>query len=313
MNAIYFDIPLSDEKKRELLYHGQLLVYSPTPSSLKLVDFARSMAETAFRPHDPETAQYELPVERYAAILAELKPKFIHASQSKDYIQGMLRELGCDPEKTYFDVPRMRSSTSDDYLTTGIAYAFHPHRDTWYSAPMCQINWWMPIYPIVPENAMAFHPRYWSQGIRNGSAEYNYAEWNRTSRQNAAQFIKADTRKQPKPEEPMELDPQVRVIAPPGGVLLFSAAQMHSSVPNTSGRTRFSIDFRTVNIDDVIAHHGAPNVDSQCTGTTMGDYLRGTDLVHMPQELFSEYQVQPPLAMPEEFGGAFASLTRITT
>lgn len=301
MNAIYFDIPLSDEKKRELLYRGQLLVYSPTPSSLKLVDFARSMAEAAFHPHDPEAAQYELPVERYAAILAELKPKFIHAPQSKECIQGMLRELGCDPEKTYFDVPRMRSSTSDDYLTAGIAYAFHPHRDTWYSAPMCQINWWMPIYPIVSENAMAFHPRYWSQGVHNGSAEYNYAEWNRASRQNAAQFIKEDTRKQPKPEEPMELDPQIRVIAPPGGVLLFSAAQMHSSVPNTSGRTRFSIDFRTVNIDDVIAHRGAPNVDSQCTGTTMGDYLRGTDLAHVPEELFSGYEVQPSLATPEEF------------
>ena len=301
MNAIYVDISLSDEKKRELLYRGQLLVYSPTPSSLKFVEFARSMAEAAFHPHDPETAQYEMPVERYAAILAELKPKFIHAPQSKECIQGMLRELGCDLEKTYFDVPRMRSSTSDDYLKTGIAYAFHPHRDTWYSAPMCQINWWMPIYPIVPENAMAFHPRYWSQGVRNGSAEYNYAEWNRTSRQNAAQFIKADTRKQPKPEEAMDLDPQIAVIAPPGGVLLFSAAQMHSSVPNKSGRTRFSIDFRTVNIDDVIEHCGAPNVDSQCTGTTMGDYLRGTDLAHVPQELFSEYQVQPPLATPEEF------------
>jgi hypothetical protein len=301
MNAIYFDIPLSDEKKRELLYRGQLLVYSPMPSSLKLVDFARSMAEAAFHPHDPETAQYELPVERYAAILAELKPKFIHAPQSKECIQGMLRELGCDPEKTYFDVPRMRSSTSDDYLKTGIAYAFHPHRDTWYSAPMCQINWWMPIYPIVPENAMAFHPRYWSQGVHNGSAEYNYAEWNRTSRQNAAQFIKEDTRKQPKPEERMELDPQIRVIAPPGGVLLFSGAQMHSSVPNTSGRTRFSIDFRTVNIDDVIEHRGAPNVDSQCTGTTMGDYLRGTDLAHVPEELVSGYEVQPSLATPEKF------------
>jgi len=148
---------------------------------------------------------------------------------------------------------------------------------------------------------MAFHPRYWSQAVRNGSAEYNYEEWNRTSRQNAAQFIKLDTRKQPKPEEPMELDPQIRVIAPPGGILLFSGAQMHSSVPNTSGRTRFSIDFRTVNLDDVAARRGAPNVDSACTGTTMGDYLRGTDLAHIPEQHFAVYATQPPFAKPEEF------------
>jgi hypothetical protein len=300
MNAIMLDALLSDAQKREALYNGQLLVYSPTPSSLALVDFARKMAEEAFHPYDPEMAQYRLPVERYAAILAELKPKFIHAQKSKECIQRMLLEMGFDLEKTYFDVPRMRSSTSDDYLKVGIAYAFHPHRDTWYSAPMCQINWWMPIYPIVPENAMAFHPHYWSHGVRNGSASYNYQEWNRTSRQNAAQFIKEDTRKQPKPEEPMELDPQIRVIAPPGGVLLFSAAHMHSSVPNTSGKTRFSIDFRTVNIDDVAARRGAPNVDSECTGTTMGDYLRGTDLTHVPEELYALYETQPALAKPAE-------------
>lgn len=300
MNSIIIDAPISEEKKRELLYRGQLLVYSPTASSLALVDFARKMVEAAFHPLDPETAQFHMPVEKYAAILAELKPKFIHAPESKKCIQGMLGDLGFSLEKTYFDVPRMRSSTSDDFLTSGIAYAFHPHRDTWYSAPMCQINWWLPIYPIVPENAMAFHPRYWSQAVRNGSSGYNYAEWNRTSRQNAAQFLKQDTRVQPKPEEPMELDPQIRVIAPPGGVLLFSAAQMHSSVPNNSGRTRFSIDFRTVNVDDVSARRGAPNVDSACTGTTMGDYLRGTDLTHLPEKYFEMYETQPPIAKKEE-------------
>src|SRR3989449_9015500 len=245
-----------------------------------------------------------MPVEEYAALLAELKPRFIHHPRSKECIREILRELGCELTKTYFDVPRLRTATSDDFLTSGIAYAFHPHRDTWYSAPMCQINWWMPIYPIVPENAMAFHPYYWSQAVRNGSAEYNYAEWNRTSRQNAAQFLKQDTRKQPKPEEPMELDPQIRVIAPPGGVLLFSAAQMHPSVPNNSGKTRFSIDFRTVNVDDVAARRGAANVDSACTGTTMGDYLRGTDLTHLPEKYFEMYETQPPIAKVEEFGTA---------
>jgi len=116
--------------------------------------------------------------------------------------------------------------------------------------------------------------------------------------------LKEDTRKQPRPEEPMELDPQVRVIGPPGGLLLFSGAQMHSSVPNTSGRTRLSIDFRTVNIDDVVARRGAPNVDSECTGTCMRDYLRGTDLSHVPEELYALYQTQPALVRSGELQAA---------
>jgi hypothetical protein len=88
----------------------------------------------------------------------------------------------------------------------------------------------------------------------------------------------------------MELDPQVRVITPPGGILLFSAAQMHSTVPNNTGRTRFSIDFRTVHLADVEAFRGAPNVDSACTGTTMADYLRASDLSHISAELVAMYE-----------------------
>jgi hypothetical protein len=72
-------------------------------------------------------------------------------------------------------------------------------------------------------------------------------------------------------------------------------------VPNDSGKTRFSIDFRTVNADDVAAQRGAPNVDSACTGTTMGDYLRGTDLMHLPEKYFGMYETQPPIAKREEF------------
>jgi hypothetical protein len=288
MNSIYFDSRLGDEERRQKLYEGQLFVYSPTPSTTALCEHAREMIEEAFGELDPTTAQYELSVEDFAGVLTDLKPKFIHHPKSKEYLQGILGELGCDLEKTYFDVPRMRTSTSDDFLTSGISYAFHPHRDTWYSAPMSQLNWWLPIYEVVPENVMAFHSRYFGEAVKNGSSDFNYYEWN-TARRDAAKHIKKDPRKQPKPEEPIELDPQVRVVAPPGSVLIFSGAHLHSTVPNTSGRTRFSIDFRTVNLDDVEGRNGALNLDSECTGTTLRDYLRGTDLANVPDELVEAY------------------------
>jgi hypothetical protein len=144
------------------------------------------------------------------------------------------------------------------------------------------------MYDIQPENAMAFHLRYWERAVRNGSAEYNYAEWNRDSRQDAARHIKNDTRRQPRPEEHVDLDPQVRIICPAGGIIIFSGAHLHSTVPNSSGVTRFSIDFRTVHLEDVRRGAGAVNVDSACTGTTMGDYLRGSDSSHLPDDVISE-------------------------
>jgi hypothetical protein len=289
-DTIYFDPNISDDVRRQQLYDGQLLVYGVRPSVLALADFARSMIEDAFGGLDPRTAQKNMEVERYADILGKLKPAFIHHPESKRHLKAILEDFGCDPEKTYFDVPRMRSSTSDNYLTTGIAFAWHAHRDTWYSAPPCQINWWLPIYEIESNNAMAFHPRYWSHPVKNSSSDYNYYVWNKIHRgENVAKLIKSDPRPLPRATEPMELDLQTRLICPVGGVLLFSAAQMHSSVPNTSGVTRFSIDFRTVHLDDAAAKRGAPNVDSACTGTVMRDFLRCTDLSGIPEQVIALY------------------------
>lgn len=290
MTMVFSNPRLDDAVRRQRLYAGQVMVYPATPSSIAFIEHAREMIAEGFGPRDPETAQFDMPVEEFVAVLAELKPTFIHHPRSKELIRVLLAEFGCDPDQTYFDVPRLRTSTSDSYLTSGISYAFHPHRDTWYSAPFSQINWWLPIFPVVPENVMAFHPRYWSQPVRNGSSRYDYDEWNRASRHTAVQHIRDDTREQPKPEEPIELDPQVRVVPEVGGLLMFSGNQLHSTVPNTSGRTRYSIDFRTVYLPDVVNRHEAPNVDSECTGTTLRDFLRARDLERLPENVALSYQ-----------------------
>jgi hypothetical protein len=294
MTTAFFNPNISDEERRTRLYSGQVLVFSASPESLALVEHARGLIAEAFGSNDPQTAQFDMPVEDFAALLAQLKPEFIHHPESKLRIRALLEAFRCDLEKTYFDVPRMRTSTADDYLTSGISYAFHPHRDTWYSAPFSQLNWWIPIYPVVPENVMAFHPQYWSNPLRNGSRRYNYYEWNRMNRLTAAEHIKNDTRDQPRPEEPVQLEPQVRVVPEVGGVMLFSGNQLHSTVPNTSGKTRFSIDFRTVNVDDVVARREAPNVDSECTGTSLRDFLRACDFERIAEATALAYESLTP-------------------
>ena len=137
MVNIYYDARLSDDERREHIYRGDLFVYSPTAESLALTGLAREMLAQAFGELDPQLAQHQMPVHEFAQLLAALKPRFIHHPECKRLLARILEGLGCDALQTYFDVPRLRSATSDDYLSTGIAYAFHPHRDTWYSAPMC--------------------------------------------------------------------------------------------------------------------------------------------------------------------------------
>jgi hypothetical protein len=286
--SVYYDARLSDEERRAELWRGAIFVHSPTPGSVALCALARAMLEEGFGGVDPRRVHDMVPVDDTVAILTRLKPAFIHHPECKKLIPQIMTALGVDIERTYFDVPRMRSAYPSDYLTAGIAYAFHPHRDTWYSAPQCQINWWLPIYDLAPNNCLAFYPHHFDHPVENNSEIYNYYRWNATSRRAAAGNVKTDSRPQPKPQGPV-IGPDIRLLCPPGGLIVFAGAQLHATVENTSGIARYSIDFRTVHIDDVTAKTGAPNIDSRCTGTTMRDYIRCSDLAKIPEAVVSLY------------------------
>jgi hypothetical protein len=293
MDSIYIDSDVDDRVRRQSIYEGDLFVFSARPSILALCEFARELIEEAFGSFDPLEAQHHLPADEYVAILARLKPRFVHHPRSKELLQGILEEFGCDLSKTYFDVPRLKSVTHAGQQASGLTYGIHPHRDTWYSAPFCQQNWWLPVYPIGMTSALAFHPRYWKEPVRNGSSQFNHYRWNKYARKSAADNFDDYLQNQPRPEETIELEPQLRPIPPVGGVILFSGAQLHSAVPNSSGKTRFSIDFRTVHIDDVVAKTGAPNVDSAATGTSLRDFMRGIDFSRLPEDVIGLYDDEP--------------------
>jgi hypothetical protein len=283
--AVQFDQPVGGPIPRAQMYGGTINVTSPSATSVAFAMFARQLIGEAFGGRDPELAQFDLPVADYAAILNVLKPRFIHHPESKRFLQQLLAERGCDPETTYFDVPRLRTSTSDDYLTTGIAYSWHPHRDTWYSAPLAQLNHWMPVYDVSEDNAMAFHTEYFNQAITNDSATYNYYEWNAKYRGAAACNLRAESRPLPGPTETVNPFSAAVFVTPVGGMLQFSGHHLHSSVPNESGRTRFSIDFRTVDVADIRAGLGARNVDGRCTGSSIRDFMSAADLSPMPADV----------------------------
>lgn len=287
--TILSDVVLADGEFRRHLYAGNLITQTARPAMSRFGNHARAMIQAAFGSIDPRLAQFSMPVEEYVKIVAELKPRFIHHATTKTLLQDVLLEAGCDMEKTYFDVPRLRMVTSHGYLTTGVGFAHHPHRDTWYSAPLQQANWWVPLYDICPENTIAIHPHYWENAIKNGSSKFNYYHWN-SLRKNVAQHVGSDTRFQPTADEPLDhLEPSIRIVVPQDGTIIFSAAQLHSTVPNTSGVTRYSIDFRTINVDDVANHRGAPNVDSFPQGTALRDFMHARTLERLPDELIREY------------------------
>ena len=289
MTSVFYDRWIDDEERRHALFAGDLFVYSPTSATLELVKHARGMIEDAFGDRDPRTAQHEMTPEQFVDVVAPLKPAFIHHDRTKQLVTEILGDLGCDTGQVYFDVPRLRSMTSDNFLNAGVALQFHPHRDTWFSAPLAQVNWWMAVYEVTPDNCMAFHPRHFDSAVPNSSSEYNYYIWNQTGRREAAKQIRKETRKQPTALQEVDLDPQIRLVTPPGSPILFSGAQFHSTVPNSAGFTRYSIDFRTVHRRDLEEGRSAPNADSEPQGTTLRDFVRARDFERLPEDLVQRY------------------------
>jgi hypothetical protein len=283
--AVLFDARDSDDARRGTIFEGDIHVSSPTRATEEFCHFTGELVKEVFGDLDPEVAQDHLPVREYAEILSELKPRFIHHRRSKEFLRDILAERGCDLDETYFDVPRLRTSTSGGYLTTGIAYAWHPHRDTWYSAPMHQLNFWMPVFPVTADNAMAFHTQYFCSVVPNSSHDYNYYEWNSKHRHSAASNIKSETRPLPGPTIEVDISDPLILVTPVGGLIEFSGQHLHSSVPNQSGRTRFSIDFRTVHAQDIMSGRSATNVDAYCTGSSIRDFIRASDFAPMPDEV----------------------------
>jgi hypothetical protein len=289
VTAIVVEPAISDEQRRQKIYAGDVVTYLPKKASKALCDFAWELILEAFHPIDPLVAQLQMPVEKFVEILSPLKPRFTHHPKCKSILHDVLEEAGCDVDKTYFDLPKLRIVTHSNYLTAGVGYAYRHHRDTWYACPPSQVNWWTPISEIDEHCAFVIHPKYFDRAVPNNSKDFDAYQWNADGRKNAAQYVKEDPRPHPRLTEQRDLDWQV-IVGRPGSMIMFSAQHLHATVPNTSGRTRFSIDFRTAHRDDVEAHRGAKIIDSQATGTTLRDFLRARGNDRFPEEVVSTYE-----------------------
>jgi len=123
-----------------------------------------------------------LSMEETAAILAKLKPAFIHHPDCKRLLYAeIVVELGGDPTKTYLTCHGCALPTLQlPYVR--IAYAFHPHRDTVVFGShvpdkLVAAHFWTHF-----GNCLAFHTNYFDEAVKNNSLIYNYYEWNAHSR-----------------------------------------------------------------------------------------------------------------------------------
>ena len=274
MNVTVDPVMAADELRQQL-YAGNLVVLTRLRALRDFVEYTRGELTELFRPHNPEYVHEHIDPAEMAKLLGQWKPQFIHSEKSRKLVRAIIQEAGFPVSGTHYDLPKPRTSFPVGHLTTGVAFAFPWHRDVWYSAPAQQINWWLPIFPVREDNAMSFDLRSFDREVPNTSDAFDYYQ-NNASRLTTATQVTAE--RQARPRALDHKPGQELVILPaPGEVLLFSGAQLHVSTPNTSGRARYSVDFRTVDVSDLMAGRGAPLADVHCTGTAIRDFLNVAD------------------------------------
>ena len=303
--TVYVDPGGSADELRQRIYDGNLIILTRLRAVSDFVEYTRQQLTELFSPHDPEHVHEHVDPADMAKMLGVWKPGFIHSDVSKKLVCEIIREAGLPAGSTHYDVPKPRTSFPVGHLTTGVAFAFPWHRDVWYSAPAQQINWWLPIWPARDDNSMAFDPPSFDRAVPNSSDAFDYYQ-NNAGRLTAAAQVTRERQARPGAVD-HHPDHQLIALPAPGAILLFSGAQLHTSIPNTSGRARYSVDFRTVDARDLVAGRGAPLVDVHCTGTAIRDFHNVADESSFDEKTVTKLFGAPPPDAMLVFGRAEAA------
>ena len=239
---------------RERLFRGELLVFRRLPVMLALAGRARAMAEAAFAPAFPPFAQDGFEPEEFRARAVALRRSFLHDPEARAAFRAMIEALGLDPASTFADRLILRLQPSGSAYAGRRSRDLPPHRDTWGSNLMAQVNLWGPVFPVEPGATMVIWPDLFIRPASNTSAEWDLER------------LRAAPGRYPLLPEfrgNLEGERVLTVLIEPGDLLCFSGAHLHASRPNRTGRVRVSIDTRILVRADLEAGRGAVNVDGR--------------------------------------------------
>ena len=245
----------------ERAFRGELILFRKLDALDALLGHARDIAFAAF--DDPVADEGRLDSGAWREKAMAARRRFMRSEEVPDLLCALFAELGFDPETTYRDRAILRFQPGRAACRTRRLRDLPPHRDTWGSNLMNQLNWWAPVFPVEAGATMEIWPGYFDRPIPNSSAEWDF-DTLRAAGGNYPLLPEAA-----RPEEPGE-----PVLIEPGTLLCFSGAHLHASRPNRTGRTRISIDLRTVDTGDGA---GAPNVDGYAPRTGYDWFHRLSD------------------------------------
>lgn len=277
MNDLQSTVPDDNALLRQSLYQGKLYLFRANTESRSLVDaLLPEIDEVLGADGSARTAQFRLSDSDLFERVGGLRKRFYCSPEFHERAGRLMASLGFASADNAFDPVRLRVIAHASHLNPAAAPLFYGHRDTWYSNSQSMISWWIPLHDVAAEETFEFFPDDFSRPVRNDSEVFDFDHWVRDGQRRRIGWQDSETGRVERYPQLLE-DPRGRRIAVTcraGDILLFSAQHLHQTRPNLTGRTRFSVDFRTVHLGDHAAGRGAPNVDNRSTGSSLAQFVR---------------------------------------
>ncbi|MCB9623367.1 MAG: hypothetical protein H6723_08500 [Sandaracinus sp.] len=262
---------------RRSIYEGQVHLRPPTEGSLALVERVRARLVEALGA-SPREAQHRMSNDELFARLSPVRRELYCDASYHDALRALVEEQGGDPRSVAFDPLRLRVVRSRGDVEVPAARAvYYPHRDTWYAHPQTLVAWWIPLDDLDEDETFVFFPERFAREVPNDSEVFDYDDWVRDGWELKIGWQKKDaglTARYPGVLGEVDGGHAVGFDCRRGQHLFFSGAHFHRTLPQASGHTRFSLDFRLVHLGDTEAGLGAPNVDGRSRGSALRDYVR---------------------------------------
>ncbi len=268
--------PADGAALRQALYAGRVFKLPPSPASLALVDDVAALMAGELGP-EPRLAAARLGDEAHFACIGRIRRQIYLTAPYHEAVLRLLAELGQARERIAFDPLRLRCVLDGGQNNPRAKAVYYPHRDTWYGHPASLITVWIPLDDLAADETFVFYPEKFSEPVPNDSEIFDYDEWVakgwglKIGWQQRNAGLEA---RYPGVVGQVDGGPAVGFSCRRGEILLFSGAQFHCTLPQNFGRTRYSLDFRFVDLIDHEQGLGAPSVDNRSRGSALPDYTR---------------------------------------
>lgn len=288
MKLFRSDLPLPGEEKagssascaaeiRRSVYAGDVFLAPGTVEARALAKDAWQVLESRFEDAGgPALAQHSLTPEAYFERVSELRRLFFGDPHWQRAMGRVAEARGFDLDALRFDPLRLRVVMSGGHENPAAAPVYAAHRDTWYAHPASLITWWIPLHAASADETFVFYPDCLTRAVPNDSETFDYGYWIKDGPDLKIgwQDIKAGrTETFPallhEPDAP--LGPERGFSCQAGDELIFAGSHLHRTRGHDSGRTRYSFDFRLIDLSDESA--GAPSVDNRSRGAAQDHYV----------------------------------------